>query len=110
MADNKSAAKPGKPLTKSAVYQELATATGLTRKQVSEVFDSLFTLVKKELGKKGPGVFSIPGMIKVSMVRKPATKARPGRNPATGETITIKAKPARNVIRARVLKNLKALA
>ena len=110
MADNKSAAKPGKSLTKSAVYQELATHTGLTRKQIGEVFDALFGLVKRELGKKGPGQLSIPGLVKVLRHKKPARKARPGRNPATGEAIMIPAKPASTVIKARVLKDLKALA
>jgi nucleoid DNA-binding protein len=108
MAENKTTARP-KPMPKSGVFQELATASGLSRKQVSEVFDALLELIKHELGKKGPGVFSIPGMLKVRMVHKPATKARKGRNPQTGEEIMIKAKPARKVVKAQVLKNLKEL-
>ena len=98
-----------KSLTKSAVYHELATKTKLTRKQVGEVFAALTGLIKHQLGKKGPGQFTIPGLLKLKVVHKPATKARPGINPFTKEPITIKAKPARNTVRARPLKNLNDL-
>jgi nucleoid DNA-binding protein len=105
MAENKTA-KADKPMTKSAVHQQLAESTKLTRKQVSEVFDALTALIKRELGKKGPGVFTLPGLLKLRLVRKPATKAKKGRNPFTGQEMTIKAKPARNAVRARALKTL----
>jgi nucleoid DNA-binding protein len=95
-----------KALTKSAVYQELATKTKLTRKQVADVFTALTGLVKGQLSKKGPGQFTIPGLLKLKLVHKAATKARPGINPFTKAPITIKAKPARNVVRARPLKVL----
>jgi nucleoid DNA-binding protein len=95
-----------KAMTKSAVYQELANKTKLTRKQVADVFAALAGLVKTQLSKKGPGQFTIPGLIKLKLVHKPATKARPGINPFTKEPITIKAKPARNIVRARPLKVL----
>jgi nucleoid DNA-binding protein len=103
MADNKTT--KAKPMTKSAVYQELATTTKLTRKQVAEVFDALTGLIKKEL-KKGSGVFTLPGLLKLRLHKKPATKARKGKNPFTGAEMMIKAKPARNVVRARALKGL----
>lgn len=96
-----------KPLTKSQVLAGIADSTGLTKKQVQSVFDALTDHIKSQLGKKGPGTFVIPGLIKLRLVRKPATKARPGINPKTGEPITIKAKPATNVVRARVMKSLK---
>ena len=96
-----------KPRSKTEVYQELATHTGLTRKQVASVFDALGNLLQNELGKKGPGVFAIPGLLKIKRVHKPATKARPGINPATKEPITIKAKPARTIVKAQPLKTLK---
>jgi nucleoid DNA-binding protein len=105
MAENKTA-KADKPMTKSAVYQQLAESTKLTRKQVSEVFDALTALIKRELGKKGPGVFTLPGLLKLRLVRKPATKAKKGRNPFTGEEMMFKAKPARNAVRPRALKTL----
>lgn len=98
-----------KAATKSQVYQDLATATGLSRKQVASVFDALGELIKREMGKKGPGLFTIPGLVKLKLVRKPATKAREGINPFTKEKIMIKAKPARNVVKALPLKNLKEM-
>ena len=66
-------------------------------------------LIAKELGKQGPGQFVVPGLLKLKVVRKPATKARPGKNPFTGEPMTIQAKPARNVVRALPLKALKEM-
>jgi nucleoid DNA-binding protein len=107
MADNKATKK--KSLTKSAVFQEVAAETGLSKKDVMKVFDALSELIKREVGKKGPGQFTLPGLLKIRLVRKAATKPRKGRNPATGEEITIPAKPARNIVRARVLKTLQEL-
>jgi nucleoid DNA-binding protein len=104
MAENN--ASKAKAMTKSALYQEIAESTGLTRKQVTDVFDALAKLVARELGKKGPGSFSLPGMAKLKLVRKPATKARQGINPFTKQPQTFKAKPARNVVRIRPLKAL----
>ena len=57
-------------------------------------------LIAKELGKNGPGQFVVPGLLKLKVVCKPATKSRPGTNPFTGEPMTIRAKPARNIVRA----------
>jgi nucleoid DNA-binding protein len=100
----------GKPATKSAILQKVAETTGLSRKQVAAVFDSYAELVRDELGKKGPGVITLPpGLVKIKRVHKPATKPRMGRNPATGETIQIKAKPARTVVKALALKSLKEM-
>lgn len=100
--------KVTKSRTKSEVFRELATAAGLTRKQVSIVFDEMAGLIKKDLN-KGPGIFTVPGLMKITVQRKPATKARKGINPFTGEEIMIKAKPARKVVKVRPLKNLKAM-
>jgi nucleoid DNA-binding protein len=100
MADNKA-------MTKSAIYQELATKTGLTRKQVGDVFDNLSELIKHQLGKKGPGVFTLPGLAKLKLHKKPATKERRGPNPfKPGEDMIFKAKPAKNVVKLRPLKTL----
>lgn len=98
-----------KPATKTEFYASLAEKTGLTKKQVSSVFDAFFELHGKELGKKGPGILTVPGLYKIKVVHKPATKARPGFNPATKQPITIKAKPARKVIKVQPLKALKDL-
>jgi len=96
-----------KPITKSEMLSSIAESTELSKKQVASVFDALGGLIKSSLGSSGAGVISIYGMMKISAVHKPATEARPGINPFTGEEIMIKAKPARNVVKVRPLKNLK---
>jgi nucleoid DNA-binding protein len=98
-----------KPATKTEFYGTLAEKTGLTKKQVASVFEAFHELHGKELGKKGPGTLVVPGLYKIKVVHKPATKARPGFNPATKQPITIKAKPARKVIKVLPLKALKDL-
>jgi nucleoid DNA-binding protein len=98
-----------KAATKSAMFEDLATRTGLPRKQVATVFDEIANYIRREIGKKGPGVFTLPGLLKVKRVEKPATKARQGRNPQTGEMITIQAKPKRTVVKALPLKALKEM-
>ncbi len=100
-------AKGNKPRTKSEVFTAIAEATELTRKQVSGVFDCMADLIKKDL--RGPGIFTVPGLMKLVVRKKPATKAREGVNPFTGEKIMIKAKPASKTVRIRPLKNLKAM-
>ena len=98
-----------KPATKRAMFDDLATRTGLARKQVANVMDELTNYIKREIGKKGPGIFTFPGLLKVKRVEKPATQARQGRNPQTGEIITIQAKPKRTVVKALPLKALKQM-
>ncbi|MEW5854816.1 MAG: HU family DNA-binding protein [Myxococcota bacterium] len=100
--------KGGKARTKSQVLTDLATATGLSRKQVASVFDNLASIIKQDLsGRGGPGIFTLPGLLKLRLVRKPAVPARKGINPFTKEPTTFKAKPARNVVKASALKALK---
>jgi len=99
----------GKPATKTATFQKMAEATNMTKKQVAVFFDALSHLIKSEVGKKGPGVFNVPGLLKIKRVEKPATKAREGRNPATGAPLMIAAKPKRTVVRALPLKALKEM-
>jgi nucleoid DNA-binding protein len=98
-----------KSVTKGEIYTALGEKTGLTKKQIAGVFDALSDLIGRELGKKGPGLFVVPGLLKLKVVRKPATKAKQGINPFTKQPMTIKAKPARNVIKALPLKALKDL-
>jgi nucleoid DNA-binding protein len=99
----------GKAATKGEVYTKLAAKSGLTKKQISSVFEALTDLISGELGKKGPGVFQLPGLLKLKVVHKPATKAKQGINPFTKEVMTYKAKPARKVVKALPLKYLKEL-
>ena len=109
MAKKKKAKATAKARTKSEVYGELADAADMTKKQIASVFDGLAGMIKKDLGKRGPGVFTVPGLMKIKVVRKPATKARKGTNPFTGEEMMFKAKPARNVVKVQALKNLKSM-
>ena len=99
-------AKKAKSRTKSEVLGAVADKTGLSKKQVGSVVEELSNQIKKDLG-KGPGIFTIPGLVKLRVVRKPATKARKGINPFTGQEMMFKAKPARNVVKASPLKALK---
>ena len=103
----KAATGAAKPLTKTEVMNSLAEATGLSKKEIAGVLDALGNLIGESLGKKGPGVFNVPGLMKIKVQRKPATKARKGINPFTGEETMFKAKPARNVVKVRPLKKLK---
>lgn len=104
MSSNNHAAKP---LTKSELLRTIAEETELSRKQVAAVFDALEGQIKKSLGKRGAGLFVMPGLMKVKVVHKPAVKARKGVNPFTGEPTTFKARPARNVVKVLALKKLK---
>jgi nucleoid DNA-binding protein len=107
MAKNNNGANTAKARSKSETYQAIAESAGLNRKQVAAVFDALTNLIKNDLGKKGPGVFTLPGLLKIKRITKPATKARMGINPFTKQEQMFKAKPARNVVKALALKNLK---
>jgi nucleoid DNA-binding protein len=100
-------AKEGKPMSKSEIVSGIADTTGLTKKQVSSVFEAMAGQIQKSLSSRGPGVYTVPGLMKVYVVRKPATKARKGINPFTGEETMFKAKPARNVVKIRAMKSLK---
>jgi nucleoid DNA-binding protein len=97
---------------KSEVFNNIATTSGVSKKEVSAVFDALTTEIEKALGKKGPGVFQIPGLCKISVIKKPAQPARKGvPNPfKPGELMDVAAKPAKNVVKVRPLKNLKGMA
>jgi nucleoid DNA-binding protein len=96
--------------SKSEILTAIAENTELSRKQVSAVFEALAKQVGYAVGKKGPGVFAVPGLVKIKVVHKPATKARKGINPFTKQETVFKAKPARNVIKVRPLKALKDMA
>lgn len=107
--------KPGpiptvsRPRTKSEILAVLADQTGLSRKEVGNIFATLSTVIGNDVGKKGPGIFTVPGLMKITRIHKPATKARKGINPFTGQEIIFKAKPARNVVKVRPLKGLKEM-
>jgi nucleoid DNA-binding protein len=97
-----------KPSSKSEILASISEKTNLKRKDVVAVFDVLKDLIERDLT-KGPGIFNVMGLMKVKVVRKPATPARKGINPFTKEEVVFKAKPARNVVKIQALKTLKEL-
>jgi nucleoid DNA-binding protein len=99
-------ARNGAP-TKSEVFAQICKDTSLSRKQLDAVFESLNGVIRKSL--RGNGLFTLPGLMKLKVVAKPATKAREGVNPFTGEKMMFKAKPASKKVRVLPLKNLKAM-
>ena len=97
----------GKQLTKSEILTTISGTTELSRKQVASVIDALGELAKKNVGKKGPGIFVLSGLLKIVAISKPAVPAHKGINPFTKQEQMFKAKPARKVIKVRALKALK---
>ena len=92
-------------LSKSQLLEKISTATELSKRDVKNVLDTMVDVGHKELKKNG--VFLVPGFAKFVVVKKPATKARNGTNPFTGEEMMFKAKPARKIVRARPVKAAK---
>lgn len=95
------------PRSKSDVFGTIAEHVGISKREVSQVFDAMGQMIKADLSRGGSGVFKVGSLMKVTVQRKPATKARKGINPFTGEPTVFKAKPARNVVKVRPLKTLK---
>jgi hypothetical protein len=99
-----------KPRSRSEVYGTIANHVGISKRDVAAVFDTMGQMIGADLSRSGPGQFSVPGMMRVLVQRKPATKASVRPNPfKPGEMMTVKAKPARNVVKVRALKGLKTL-
>ncbi len=96
-----------KPMTKTEIISELAQNTELNKKQVSSVFDELAIVIERHIKQRSPGKFVFPGLMKIEVKKKPATKARKGINPFTKEETMFKAKPARKVVKIQPLKNVK---
>lgn len=92
-------------MTKSQLIEKIATENELAKRDVKGVLEAMATIGYKELKKSG--VFVVPGFAKFVVIKKPATKARKGTNPFTGEPMTFKAKPARKIVRARPVKAAK---
>jgi DNA-binding protein HU-beta len=92
-------------LSKSQLIEKIATTTELSKRDVKNVMDVLTDVGHKELKKSG--IFLVPGFAKFVVIKKPATKARKGTNPFTGEEMMFKAKPARKIVRARPVKAAK---
>ena len=97
-------------MTKSQILASVAESTGLSKKQVGAVMDEVHTLMERSIKKRGVGEFTVPGIMKITTVKKPARKARKGINPFTGEATVFKAKPASIAVKVRPLKKLKEFA
>ena len=97
-------------LSKSQIIAMIAKDVDLTRKQVAEVMNSLDSLIERSLRKSACGQFTLPGMMKITTIKKPARKARKGTNPFTGEEVVFKSKPASVAVRIRALKKMKEFA
>ena len=98
-----------KARSKGDVFRTIGELVGVHRRDVAAVFAGLGALIKADLGKGGSGAFKVPGLMRVTVKRKPATKARMGINPFTKEQVMLKAKPARNVVRVCPLAGLKEM-
>lgn len=94
-------------LTKAQILAEMATNTGLSKKQVSDVLGELGSLIERHIKKRGVGEFTLPGLLKIKTVKKPARKARKGINPFTGKEAMFQARPASTAVKVLALKALK---
>src|SRR3990167_8123991 len=97
------------PLSKTNLIKTIQGVTCIDKKNVVAVWDCLNELISRHVKSGGPGVFVMPVMMKISVVKKPARAARKGINPFTGEEIMIKAKPAYKTVKIRALKKLKEM-
>ncbi len=97
-------------LTKTQIVATIAENTDLSRKQVADVMAELETLIERSIKKRAVGEFTLPGLMKITTVKKPAVKARKGINPFTGEETMFKAKPASVAVKVRPLKKMKEFA
>jgi len=97
-------------MTKSQIVGSIADSTGLSKKQVADVMGEMETLIERSIKKRSVGEFTLPGLMKITTVKKPARKARKGINPFTGEETMFKAKPASVAVKVRPLKKMKEFA
>ena len=94
------------PLTQTQLATAVADRAEITRAEAKRVFGALEEIVLEELGNAQK--VRVGGLVQLTVRVKPAQKKRKGRNPATGEEITIAAKPASVDLRARPLAKAKA--
>lgn len=116
MAAAKKPAKAPKPSSvterwsKTQILNEISARTSLSRKQTNAVLEELSSIIARHLGKKGPGEFVLPGLLKINTKKKAAVKAGMRKNPFTGEMVMGKAKPASMQVKVRPLAKLKDMA
>ena len=107
--NKKSSTIISKSYTKTEILSDLAQSVDLSKRQIDAVIDSLENLIARHLKKGAVGAFILPGLLKIQAIHKPATKARKGINPFTGQPAVFKAKPAHYVVKVRALKKLKSM-
>jgi len=98
------------PLTKSGIVKAIMDLTGLAKKDATAAMDAISTLIELHVKTRGPGKFTLPGLLKINVVKKAARPAREGINPFTGEKVMFKAKPAHKVVKIKALRKLKDMA
>lgn len=96
-----------KPMTKSEILTTIAEHLEVRKTEVTAVLECLVDVIHSHVGKKGPGIFTMPGLFKIEVVKKAATKARKGVNPFTGAEMVFPAKPASRKVKIKALKQLK---
>ncbi|RYD38858.1 MAG: DNA-binding protein [Verrucomicrobiaceae bacterium] len=94
---------------KTQILEHISVSTGVAKKDVSAVLDSLAEVIQLHVNKKSVGEFVLPGLLKISTVKKPAVKARKGISPFTKEEVVFKARPASTAVKVRPLKKLKEM-
>ena len=82
-------------MSKSEFMAAIADKTGLTKKQVGEALEAMNNVIIQQLGKKGPGEVTIPGLLKLNVAIRPAVPARDGVNPFTKQPTVFKARPVK---------------
>lgn len=97
-------------MTKSQIVSNLAEHTGLNKKEVELVLQEIESLIERSIKKKGVGEFTLPGLMKITTVKKPARKARKGTNPFTGEEVLFRARSAEVAVKIRPLRKLRKFA
>src|SRR6059058_1857508 len=93
------------PMTQTQLADAVADKSGLSRADAKKALTALEEVVLGEIGNAEK--IKIGGVVQLDVRVRPATDARPGRNPATGEEITISAKPASVAVKARPLAKAK---
>jgi nucleoid DNA-binding protein len=95
-----------KRMSKGQFVNAVAEKSGLSKKETNAALDAITAVVTRELSKRGPGEVVFPGLLKLTVVNKPATREHAGVNPFTKEPMIYKAKAARKVVKIRALKAL----
>ena len=96
-------------MTKTQLLDALCESTGLQKKDVAAVLDQLGAVIERHVKRRAVGTFTLPGLLKIKVVRKPATKARKMMSPFTGQEITVAAKPASRAVKVQPLIGLKRM-